>query len=143
MSAFGPARLAEIHTASFTTPRPWSERDFAELLPLRGVFLVTCGGPGFALGRAVAGEAELLTIAVMPDARGQGAGRRLLRDYEATAQAAGARMSFLEVAEDNLPAITLYRSAGYRESGRRGGYYVTPDGDRIDALLLEKRIGEM
>lgn len=105
-----------------------------------GVFLVTGQGPGFALGRAIAGEAELLTLAVAPAARGQGHGRSILTAFEAQALAQEAEMAFLEVAADNAPAIALYQSAGYRESGLRKGYYTTPDGAKIDALLFKKAL---
>lgn len=101
---------------------------------------MTGEGPSFALGRAVAGETELLTLAVAPEARGHNLGRRALQGYEAEALVRGAEDAFLEVATDNTVAISLYRSEGYRESGRRKGYYVTPDGEKIDALVFTKRI---
>ncbi len=132
--------LADIHAASFETPRPWSETEFAGLLSMQGVFLVTGDGPSFALGRYVAEESELLTIAVSPEARGQGLGRRMLNAYDAAARTQGARASFLEVAADNVAAISLYLSEGYSESGRRKAYYTAPDGAKIDALIFEKRI---
>lgn len=107
---------------------------------MAGVFLVTSDSPSFALGRYVAEEAELLTIAVSPEARGRGLGRDMLQAYEEDARQQGALTSFLEVAADNVTAISLYLSEGYSESGRRKAYYTAPDGSKIDALIFEKRI---
>ena len=92
---------------------------------------------GFALYRAVAGEAELLTISVLPEARRSGIGAGLLAACEDGARASGAARLFLEVAEGNVAARTLYDRAGYRECGRRKGYYQHPDGSRDDAVVME------
>lgn len=130
-----PADLAALHARSFTTPRPWSEAEFAGFLASPLCFL--CSEPsGFALGRVIADEAELLTIAVDPHARRTGAGRRLLQAFEAEAQTRGATTAFLEVASDNAPARGLYASGGWAESGLRKGYYHAPDGARIDAVVM-------
>ncbi|PWE31201.1 ribosomal-protein-alanine acetyltransferase [Maritimibacter sp. 55A14] len=129
--------MARLHAAAFTTPRPWSAPEFASLLAERST--VFCGGEaGFALGRVVAGEAELLTIAVARDLRRAGRGQTLLAEFEALAAAKGAAEIFLEVAEDNAPARALYARMGYRGAGRRAGYYRRPDGRPLDALVLRK-----
>ncbi len=133
-----PAELAALHKRCFTVPRPFAEAEFAELLASERCFL--CAEPnGFALGRVIADEAELLTLAVAPEARRQGLGRRLLSEFENTAQRRGATRAFLEVAADNAAALRLYSTQGYGESGRRGSYYRAPDGRRIDAILMDKR----
>nr|WP_319249179.1 GNAT family N-acetyltransferase [uncultured Celeribacter sp.] len=133
-----PKDLAALHAVCFETPRPWSETEFAGLLSMPGVFLVTGPGPGFAMGRRVMDETELLTIAVHPDARGRGHGRALLSSYETAAYAAGGLTSFLEVAAGNTAAISLYLAEGYTESGRRRAYYTAPDSTKIDALVFTK-----
>ncbi|MDE3238819.1 MAG: ribosomal protein S18-alanine N-acetyltransferase [Paracoccaceae bacterium] len=132
-----PDALARLHAASFTTPRPWSAAEFASLLSSPGVFL-TGTEAGFAMGRAVLDEAELLTIVIDPARRGQGLGRALLAAFHADAAAQGACRAFLEVSAENAPAIGLYRSAGWQEDGRRPRYYATPEGRRIDALLFSR-----
>lgn len=131
-----PAALATIHAASFTTPRPWSETEFAGFLADPLCYL-TEGPGGFVLGRAVAGEAELLTIAVLPLQRRKGLGRRLLQAFLQDARARGAEAAFLEVAADNPAAIGLYLAAGFARVGRRPGYYAAPDG-AIDALCFRR-----
>ena len=131
-----PEALAALHARAFTMPPPWSAAAFRGLLESEGVFLCTAAS-GFALGRAVAGEAELLTIAVEPAARGQGTGRALLDAFEAEAAARGAATAFLEVAADNGAALALYDRAGYRETARRRGYYRGLEGP-VDAAILAR-----
>ena len=84
---------------------------------------------GFILYRAIAGEAEILTLAVAPDARRRGVARALVETAMAAAAAAGTTSAFLEVAESNAAAIALYQSAGFAEVGRRPGY-LRPHGPR-------------
>ncbi len=130
-----PAELAALHAACFETPRPWTEAEFADLLDMPGVFL--CDSPdGFVLGRLLVDECELLTLAVAPSARRKGRGHALLSDFEARARAGGAATALLEVSAENAAARALYDSRGYREAGCRKKYYRTPEGRRVDALVL-------
>jgi [ribosomal protein S18]-alanine N-acetyltransferase len=133
-----PEALATLHTHAFRTPAPWSATDFAGFLADPLVFLLVEGDAGFLLGRAVAGEAELLTLAVAPEARRLGIGRKLLARFLYQARLRGAESAFLEVAADNVAAIALYESAGFTQAGLRRGYYQTPEGNRIDALVLSR-----
>lgn len=136
-----PEALAALHGRCFTTPRPWSAGEFASLVSLPGSFLLT-RPLAFLLGRAVAGEAELLTLAVAPEARRQGTARALVEDFAAEARARGAQTAFLEVAADNLPARALYAAAGWAEAGRRRGYYTPPGATPVDALVLRRALGD-
>jgi ribosomal protein S18 acetylase RimI-like enzyme len=52
---------------------------------------------------------------VAESARGLGIGRRLLEELESRAASAGARTVRLETNKALTEAISLYRSAGYRE----------------------------
>ena len=134
-----PEALARLHRAAMQRDRPWSAEEFAALLDSPH-FL--CALPGaFALGRAVADEAELLMLATDPARQRRGLGRRALAAYEAEAARRGARLSLLEVAEDNTPALRLYEAAGYRESGRRPGYYARPGATGAAALLMCRALG--
>lgn len=124
--------LAALHAACFTVPRPWTTTEFAELLASPLTYLNAAPG-GFALGRVIADEAELLTIAVHPDQRRRGLGRRLLAAFLNQAAANGAAAAFLEVAARNESALALYLEAGFRQVGRRSGYYTD-----ADALILRR-----
>ncbi|HVO16929.1 MAG TPA: GNAT family N-acetyltransferase [Alphaproteobacteria bacterium] len=133
--------VAALQIASAIEP-PWSAASIVELLSTPGcaafIALAEAGAPpvGFALIRVVAGEAELLSLGVLPGARRQGLGRALIRTAVARAAEGGARTLHLEVAEDNQPALALYRGLGFVPTGRRPGYYAAPAGARRDALLL-------
>lgn len=132
-----PADMARLHAACFTIPRPWSEAEIADLLASPQVFALT-EAEGFLIGRAVSGEAELLTVAVAPAARRQGTGTRLLAAFLTEARARNAESVFLEVATDNAAARALYAAAGFEPAGRRREYYRTPTGQPIDALVLRQ-----
>ena len=106
--------------------------------PAALAFLLVEGDAGFLLGRAVAGEAELLTLAVAPESRRLGLGRRLVARFVYQARLRQAQRAFLEVSAENPAAIALYDSAGFRTEGRRRGYYATPGGPRVDALVMAR-----
>ncbi|MFN3527237.1 MAG: GNAT family N-acetyltransferase [Paracoccus sp. (in: a-proteobacteria)] len=131
-----PAALAHLHARCFTRPRPWSEAEFTSMLGTRGTFLLTRQA-GFLLGRALAGEAELLTLAVDPDARRAGIGSDLTAEFATAARAAGATDAFLEVASDNAAARALYAAQGWLEAGLRRGYY----GPGVDAVVMRLALG--
>lgn len=109
------------------------------MLETGGVFAVERGG-GFALGRVAGPEAELLTLAVDLPFRRKGLASALLDDLHARAAEQGAEEIFLEVAETNAPAQGLYAGQGYREVGRRPGYYCPPGGEPVDALILYRSL---
>lgn len=135
-----PEALAALHARCFRSPPPWSAADFAGFLTDPLAFLLVEGDAGFLLGRAVAGEAELLTLAVAPEARRLGVGRKLVARFLYQAQLRGADRAFLEVKADNAPAIALYESSGFVPAGRRRAYYREPDGSRSDALVLAREL---
>ena len=132
-----PAAMAALYARAFPQSRAWSADEIAGLMAAPG-FAVTTDA-GFALGRAVAGEAELVTVAVDPGARRQGEGRALLAAFDAQARALGAETAFLEVADDNTAARGLYRAAGWVETGRRKGYYRRAAGT-VDAVMMNKTL---
>lgn len=135
-----PEALAALHARCFAAaPPPWSAPAFAGLLAQAETFLVATP-TGFAVGRAAAGEAELLTIAVDPAARRRGVGRDLLARFEAEARARGAAEAFLEVAEGNAAARALYAGAGYAVAGLRPRYYRDGAGGAEAALTLRKAL---
>lgn len=130
--------LAALHGACFH--RGWSDGEFEHLLVDRNVVAhrATTGNKlvGFILSRLVGDEAEILSLAVAAPRRGRGLARRLLDLNLRRLVGLGARTVFLEVDEGNLPARRLYRRAGFREVGRREGYY--PAGQRSAALILRR-----
>lgn len=83
-----------------------------------------------------AGEAELLRIAVWPEGRGKGLGRRLLQASTEALKSIGISELHLEVRVSNEPARKLYEAEGWRSTGIRKAYY--RDGE--DAALYGKRL---
>ncbi len=134
-AALTPARMAEIHARCFVMPRPWSETEIAAALadPLG---IAVTDSAGFLLGRVVAAEAEILTLAVDPAARSQGIGQRLVGDFLTQARMRGAERIFLEVAQTNPAACALYARCGFTPQGRRKAYYRDQGGHPVDALVL-------
>ena len=123
---------------------PWSQAQFKEeiagigtsrefLLALNdgsvigyaGIMVVSAGVP-----------ADLLTIAVLPDFRGQGIAQSMLAALESWAQEKGATEVILEVDTKNDSAIRLYELASYEKISTRANYY----GLGIDALVMRKEI---
>lgn len=91
----------------------------------------------YALCWHLAGEAELLRIAVAPQARGLGRGSRLLHHLIEQARLASCSAITLEVQCDNQAAIALYQRSGFEPKGRRAGYY-----EGVDAVLMRLDLGE-
>jgi ribosomal-protein-alanine N-acetyltransferase len=133
-----PAEMARLHAASITLPAPWSQAEIAATIAAPFSFVLT-RTTGFLLGQVVAGEAELLTIAVDPDARRHGTGRSLVAAFLTEAKVRHAEMAFLEVAETNTAARALYAAAGFNQTGRRKGYY-RGAGQVVDAILMGRSL---
>lgn len=129
------SQMAQIHAAAFAQERSWSEQEFRALLETRGVYLIGAD-MGFALVRIVADEAEILTIAVHPDAQGKGMGARIMQQAMHCSASHGAASMFLEVAADNHAAKALYAKCGFVVTGTRRAYYARKDGTSVDALLM-------
>ena len=130
--------LARLHASAFA--RGWDMDEFERLLcspAVRG-HVVSSGTKGvvvgFVLSSLVKPEAEILSIAIDGDVRGQGLGAGLLSHHLRRLAAEGITTSFLEVEEGNASALRLYNRHGYEQVGRRKGYY----GGTADALLLRR-----
>ncbi len=132
------AAIAKLHGASFH--RGWSDGEIERMLLDRDVLAhrAVLGRRlvGFILSRLVVGEAEILSVAVAASQRGRGLARRLLDLHLRRLAGLGANTVFLEVDEGNGPACRLYQRAGFREVGRRPGYYQSANG--AAALILRR-----
>jgi [ribosomal protein S18]-alanine N-acetyltransferase len=126
------APLAVLHATCFASA--WDAVAIAQLLDTPGTFAFH-HEDGFVMARAAGGEAEILTLAVVPAARGRGLGRALLQAAINKAQAMGGQTMFLEVGADNPHALALYAGLGFAKVGTRKAYYSTASGG-TDALVL-------
>ena len=117
---------------------PWSAEAFREILSLpvfHGVVLEEDGTLiGYLVAYEVLDEGELLNIAILPAQRGRGLGRMLLGQWLAGLLQKGFRKVFLDVRENNIPAIRLYESFGFRAVGLRKGYYSSGE-DALEMML--------
>jgi ribosomal-protein-alanine N-acetyltransferase len=131
-----PAIMAEIHASAFLPDEAWSTAIFAGHLSLPATFGFVHEAGGLVMARVASDEAEILTIAVAPEARRRGVARALLREAIGAASARGAVTLFLEVSAANSVARALYGSEGFAQVGQRRGYYE----DGTDALVLAKKL---
>jgi len=138
--AYVAALENEIHAA------PWSLGNFRDALAAGyGATVAERDGRILAFGVMTLGpgEAQLLNLSVVPDARRQGLGRALLQRFMDDARRAGAEQMFLEVRLSNVPAIGLYRAAGFETVGRRHAYYPsTARAGAEDALVMRRSLAE-
>lgn len=142
--------VLEVEKRSFTTP--WSRSAFvSELLNNeRAYYLVARNvarrGPlPWNTGRIVGyigmwliyDEGHITNVAVHPDFRQQGIGRRLMEAMTAICLAKGATRMTLEVRQSNIVAQRLYRDLGFVSAGVRPGYY---QDNNEDALIMWKEL---
>ncbi len=119
-------------------PSPWTLATFAGLLRRENTSLWVAEAErvvGYAVVWVVEDQAELGNLAVAPAWRRKGLGRRLLEVVLDAMAGSGVRELFLEVRESNLNAQGLYGRHGFRQVGRRPGYYSNP---KEDALVLRR-----
>jgi ribosomal-protein-alanine N-acetyltransferase len=139
--------VAAIHDQCFTAS--WSAEDLAGMLRSeRTLGLVLYKRPrigprrpvAFIMARRAADEAEILTLAVDPGQRSRGYGKRLVEEAMRRLWKDGADAVFLEVDEDNIPAVKLYQGLGFVVVGRRKGYYRDTEGSHGDALVMRVQL---
>lgn len=130
------AECARLHGQAFTPG--WTAADLHE--QLSRVDRVATGAvrreptlAGFAISRAVSGEADLLTIVVDRATRHGGVGSGLLARHLSALANAHVRTVLLEVEATNTAARALYAKFGFTPVGGRKGYY---GAGRADALVL-------
>ena len=113
------SQVMQIEYASYSTP--WTEATFRELLRRSDAVVIGAEIDGRLVGYAafwvVVDQGELGNIAVAPDRRGQGVGKKLLEAVIEEARGRAVRELFLEVRVSNDTAQRLYESHGFREVG--------------------------
>ena len=134
--------MAALHAQAFEAP--WDAAALASLMGGAGAIALGVEDEGvlagFILLRAIAGEAEVLTLAIAPALRRQGLGTALMGAALGLAEALGAQTAFLEVAADNPAAIALYQALGFTKTGLRPAYYRRNVGPAVDAMLLSRNL---
>jgi ribosomal-protein-alanine N-acetyltransferase len=135
-------RLALLHAAAVDEPWPVPELVRWLDMPTTIALVAEDDGAaiGFVLAQAVVDEAEILTLAVRPDARRHGIARALLAALVDHLARQGIAALFLDVAADNAGALALYRADGFAATGHRRGYYERGAANPVDAVLMVRPI---
>ena len=126
--------MARIERDSFEAP--WSAEEITKDVTAGGnvyVAVAECGSEkaGYGEIRMIAGEAQIYNIAIAPEFRREGIGEALLRHMIDKAEDDGCTLVTLEVRGSNEAAMALYRKLGFREVGRRKGYYAKGGEDAV------------
>jgi ribosomal-protein-alanine N-acetyltransferase len=139
--------LSDMHAAAFR--RGWSGAEFEALLLQPGVhalcahYRTAFGGrvaAGFVLYRMIADEAEILSVAVVPECRRRGIAKALLEEAMRHLYREGAHRIHLEVEDNNEAALRLYRGMEFRESGKRPGYYAQGRARPAGAIGMSRQL---
>lgn len=129
--------LADLHQANFAYP--WSQNDIAALMSDSHIITMAAylkKPVGFLMMRFGGGEAEILTIAVDKKHQSKGIATKLLQEIWGKLALQKVEEVFLEVAENNVPAIMLYTKLGFKQVGTRKSYY----GMGLNALILKRSL---
>lgn len=129
------ASAAEVERICLATA--WSEAQIADL-PSYAVYIAAfCGNTvcGIASMYAIAGEGQIMNVAVLPQYRRKGIANGLMTCLAEKAAKRNCDIITLEVAENNTDAIALYEKHGFTAIGRRKGFY-----SGTDAINMEKKL---
>jgi len=118
---------------------PWTRGMFNDSLSNSYICTVYEAGQeivGYAVLMPALDEVHLLDISIASAYQRQGMGEKLLGDMLVLARGRKFARMILEVRRSNVPAISLYRKAGFTEIGVRRAYYPAQNG-REDAIVME------
>lgn len=112
----------------------WTANDFADLKK-SGCDIIASQN-SFVVWRRIDDEAEIISIGVAPIARRTGTASALMQMVERDVKQLGSKTIFLEVDEENTPAIELYKKSGFATAGTRPHYYENGH----NAIIMKKEI---
>ena len=129
--------LSELDKKCFSVP--WSEKSFFDESHNKLAVYFVAKEDGVIIGYAgywnVAGEGCITNIAVIPEKRRMGIGKKLIEEMIKSAKELDLSLLTLEVRESNTAAISLYKSFGFEELGKRKNYYTNPVEDALIMTL--------
>ena len=137
--------LASLHAVSFAELQRWDAASIRSLMaqPTTTSLALTHNDMilGFIMASFIAGESEILTLAIHPEHRRKGYAKTLIEKYIEQHSAKGLEKIFLEVAANNIAAIHLYQSLGFTIISKRANYYATHNENgpqMIDGHVMSK-----
>lgn len=130
--------IADLETVCFTESWSYGILEAGIHSPYDIYFVLEQDGRilGYANLRILAGEGEIQRIAVLPEFRRLGVGRKLMDAMVEHARANQVCAITLEVRAGNEPARNLYESYGFVSEAVRKGYYRNP---AEDAIIMWRR----
>ncbi len=123
-------------------PFPWSTGIFKDCLRVGYRCLVLTDNDqicGYSVFSVAIDEAHLLNLCIAEEERRRGLATLMLEHVLTDMALSGADRVYLEVRPSNRAAIRLYARHGFRQVGRRPGYYPDESG-REDALVMVRHL---
>lgn len=117
--------IAQSEAVCFS--KPWTADDIHALMISGDCVYEVIPDVGYALGRVSYEEADLYRIAVLPEKRRQGAGKRLLESFVKDCAQKGAKSIYLDVRSKNEAAVSMYEGFGFERIWVRKMYYGDDD----------------
>lgn len=131
--------IALIEKSCFSIP--WTEQSIEESVLNENTFFniayVDEEPAGYMSMQVVLGEGDIMRVAVLPQYRRHGIGKALLEDCFSSNTL---DRVFLDVRENNTPAIRLYESFDFRSIDIRKKYYANPT---ENALIMMKEFNSV
>ncbi len=115
--------MAEIHASCFIVSKPWTAKEFFDLLEKRDIFyIMNKNSPimsdSFLMWERLNAKAvELITLAVIPKQQKKGFARALLAKFIAEVTSKGIKSIFIQVDKNNVPALHFFENAGFKPEG--------------------------
>ena len=94
----------------------------------------------FLIAQIIQGQSEILTLCTDINKRKNGMAKKILHEFVEFCRSANISEIFLEVCENNHPAIRLYEGVGFSQIAKRSGYYSCSDGKKLDAFVLKYHV---
>jgi len=126
--------LTEIHSECFE--KGWNLAAIEDYMRQPNCYALLAGNLGFILFQIVVDECEIKTICVMPQERGKGYAKLLCAEAIDVISGLSAKKIFLEVAENNISALNLYKKLGFEVYGKREKYYANGDAAILLHLII-------
>lgn len=135
---------AQIHKEGFY--KNWSAQEIKDLLEKPMIFGLQVQKQndllGFILWSEAADEVEILTLVIHPSYQRQGLSTLLLQSLFPLLKKKKITKIFIEVAEDNVGAIALYKSLDFIYLNQRPNYYSREGGQYCTAMIYVKELSQ-
>ena len=136
---FDEKHIADVETIlKENFSKPWTQDNIlsSNSFSFKKVFLYGDAVIAFLDSNIIFDEAELLMLAVKKEYQNHGIGSYILNRYLEHLKSKNIKSIYLEVSENNIKAINLYKKFGFEVYGKRENYY----SDNSSAILMKKSL---